>query len=323
MKNLVGKLRGEGESSKNMLQDFLYGSKIARRMLKHTNLKNQVYLGSKRKIQNESSSNKSWKIPGLDPLKKFMIPTKTALQILIPLWGAFAPQYIGTSSTAENSEFSKDKNNIEQVTPYQENFIVDELLRPNENKEIKVTMPAWTQLGKFQRTYRWDDQLDKVENKYNIPTGTLKAIIMQESGGRVTAVSPDGGVGLGQFQPGTGRAYDLDVRGDSYSTGKDSAHGKRLSNLVEEYNHDYKKLSEMDERFDPEESIKAAGKFLSTLKRRHGTWDEAIERYNQGSSANGDPDDPYVTKIEERKQFYNKHDPTKPALEKISYSHGD
>jgi hypothetical protein len=168
--------------------------------------------------------------------------------------------------------------------------------------------------GRFERTYRWDNLLDETEEKYEIPKGLLKGLVMQESYGDPTKLnqSNDGGAGLFMFMPGTAQDMGLKVYEDSKRVSADTKYGERLKKLVEKNNYDYGKLAEIDERFHPEKSADAAGKFLNKLYKRHGSWEKATSAWNRGSGnvAKNPLNQPHVQKVLEFKEYYNKHDPT-------------
>jgi len=141
--------------------------------------------------------------------------------------------------------------------------------------------------GRYSRTIRWKQAISKTERKYDIPTGLLAGLIMQESMGNPLQLNSrnDGGAGLMMFQPGTAASYGLKIYGSSRNTGRDIAHGKSLRKLIADNEFDYVKLSEIDHRFHIEKSIMAGGKFLSELNIRYGNWHAALSAYNRGKPA--------------------------------------
>jgi hypothetical protein len=201
---------------------------------------------------------------------------------------------------AEERYYEREKNKAK----------TEEVLNVNE---VKISAPYRTIEGRFQRTYRWDDILDKTEDKYEIPRGWLKGLAMQESYGDPSKLNGgnDGGAGLFMFMPGTAKELGLKVYEDSGRVSADTEYGKRLKDFVEKNNSDYGKLSKIDERFHPEKAADAAGKFLRKLYEKHGSWEKAISAYNRGSTnvAKNPLNQPHVQKVMEFKEYYNEHDP--------------
>lgn len=191
--------------------------------------------------------------------------------------------------------------------------------RPQENKNekkienIKNVKPlsSWkTTQGKFERTYRWDGILDKVEKKYDIPQGLLKGLAMRESYGDPLRLneSDDGGAGLFMFQPGTAQEYGLKVYGSSKKTTKDTIHGKELKKLIKKNNYDYKKMAQIDERFDVKKSSDVAGAYLKKKYKKYNSWDKALSAYNLGRSAKNPLKTEHVKKVRRYQNYYNKRD---------------
>ncbi len=177
-------------------------------------------------------------------------------------------------------------------------------------EDTKITASWKTDLGKFQRTYRWDDELDKAERKYKIPKGLLKGLAMRESYGDPLRLNEgeDGGAGLFMFQPRTARAYGLKTYGKSNKSSKDLKHGEQLKDLVKKYKNDYRKLAEIDERFDTEKSAEAAAKYLREDYERYGSWDDALSAYNQGTPAPRSDTTEHVKAVKRYQKYYKKRD---------------
>lgn len=176
---------------------------------------------------------------------------------------------------------------------------------------VKIVHPYETVPGKFERTYRWDRIIDGIEEKYEIPKGKLKALIMRESGGDPLKLNDnnDGGAGLAMFQPGTARKdFGLKVSGNSNATGVDKEHGRYLRKLVDEYNHNYEQLSQIDERFDVEKSAEAAAKYLKKNYLKYGSWDKALSAYNQGTPAPNASETHHVKAVNKYEKYYNERD---------------
>ena len=90
-------------------------------------------------------------------------------------------------------------------------------------------------------------KLDELEDRENLPRGTLTAVMRAESGGKSTVVSPRGAGGLFQLMPATAASHKAD-------------------------------------RFDPQQSADAAAKELgSHYKRYDGDLQHTLAAWNWGS----------------------------------------
>lgn len=86
---------------------------------------------------------------------------------------------------------------------------------------------------------------NQTEQRYGLPTNLLVGLIKTESNFNPNAVSPAGAVGIAQFMPGTAKDFGIDPR-------------------------------------NVDQSIDAAGKYLSQNYKKLGDWDDTLRSYNMG-----------------------------------------
>ncbi len=116
----------------------------------------------------------------------------------------------------------------------------------NTAKPVKVTPSDHTSKSPVKTGY--DSIIDRVSRKYKLNPDLVKSVVMVESGGDATAVSPAGAKGLMQLTDTT--AADMGV----------------------------------NDVFDPKENIEGGTKYLRKLIDRFGDIEKALAAYNAGPS---------------------------------------
>lgn len=137
-------------------------------------------------------------------------------------------------------------------------------------------------ISRIQRTERWRNIIEAVENRFSIPQGIIYAVVMNESYGDPLQpnATNDGGLGLVHFQPGTALAYGLNIFGNSRRRGRDQRHGRQLADMLRECKYEIRCVLEEDDRAHPIKNLDAIARYLKDGFSRKGSWDGAIQTIN-------------------------------------------
>lgn len=171
---------------------------------------------------------------------------------------------------------------------------------------------------KLERVAHFANLINEVEQQNSIPTGTIAGIIMHESCAHPLTLNNyprvgDGGVGLGQFMAGTAKEHGMNnIYEDRVDTTGNTQYGENLLNLIKSNNYRLDVLASVDDRFNPEKSIRGIGDYLKKSYEQLNNWDLAILSYWKGRTGAANSNLPlsgedlrYVNNVKRNQNLYS------------------
>jgi|SRR3989344_5013711 len=183
-------------------------------------------------------------------------------------------------------------------------------------KEDITFAPQDTLVGMIQRTLRWERLIDETERRYGLPAGYLAGIVMQESYGEPlqTNSTNDGGIGLAHMQCPTARELGLRTYGDCRGF-SDKKHGLQLLELLRKCDYDPACVADGDERADPEKNLDAAARYIMEGKRKHQSWDRAVQYFRGPRFVGTKTGKKYLERVLQYRKAYLREDLREKARE--------
>lgn len=119
--------------------------------------------------------------------------------------------------------------------------------------------------GKILRALRFKNITDAVEERYNLPSGILLAMIIQESSGEPLLLNgqDDGGAGLSHMQPSVAQEFSLKPLNDASGL-VNKAHGKELRELITNIQEYIAPIMMVDDRLNWLKNIDGVGRMMAT-----------------------------------------------------------
>jgi len=138
------------------------------------------------------------------------------------------------------------------------------------------------------RTARWRELVDATAEDAGVDADRLEGLVMLESAGRPDAVAGgdlDGAVGLTQILAETGQnllGMQVDVAASKKLTRRIARERRRTRPRAARIRSLERERARVDQRFDPRESLAAAGRYLALAEKRFGREDLAFVSYHMG-----------------------------------------
>lgn len=137
-----------------------------------------------------------------------------------------------------------------------------------------------------RRTARFRDRVEAAAGKYGIDPDVLEAIVLLESAGRpdvIAGADPGAASGLAQIIPSTAQdllGMQVDLERSKQLTREMVRVGRR--GRINRFRRLRAERARVDERFDPEQALEGAARYLQIATARFGGHDLAVESYHMG-----------------------------------------
>ena len=200
-------------------------------------------------------------------------------------------------ATSKSQDKDWKKTNIEtwwDKTNLKEKPIDLKYKKKHKEKKVEINFPKnhYSVEWRVTRCLRWSSITDAVEDRYWIPRWLLMALMAQEWWWDPTVINQskwwkcDGWAWLIHMQAINAANFWLNTIQRNTNGMIDYEHWKRLQKAKSDNNNDLKKLSELDDRFNPVLSVDASARFLLNEyknlpenKRWTDRWLHAINKY--------------------------------------------
>jgi len=229
--------------------------------------------------------------------KRVLSWIKTGILIGALGWGARGVTPYAKQIKADISSHLKPNKQVVSIEEKTQRIRPEKIIRAARNRplfydklgyERKVNhdftgtklAPKDSDIGRIQRTLRWQPIYNTIEKAYALKKDTLAGMIIQESYG--DPVQPnakgDGGLGLVHIQGTTAQNYGLRIYGSSKKA-SDFKHGKQIKQMLRKCNYDPTCIQKYDERVHFIKNLDTGARIVREGINKYGSWEYGIEYY--------------------------------------------
>ena len=244
--------------------------------------------------------------------RRRLIPLIAAVVVVAAIGGALNREDAGLPGDVPAVPTPPGAKTDRERTPLPDPFAYD----PDRRKEFEERAAAGTShvlyarspggaLATAQRVAGWREQVEAAAKQAGVDPDRLEALVFLESAGRSDAIASDteGAVGLTQILAETGQ----NLLGMQIDVARSRHYSRRIRReLLRAHLGKVRELqrarAEVDQRFDPEQALKATARYLAMAKARFKREDMAFVSYHMGMgnlesvlrAYGGDADVPYT-----------------------------